>query len=319
MSQRVYIQNVRKNSYKFLKVDPIAGALGAEISGVDLRKPLTDAVFDEIHAAFLENLVVFITGQDLMPQHQCNFARRFGTLTKHPFLKTLDEYPEVLRLVREADQNVQVIGRRWHSDSTFLETPPMGSSLYCQESPPYGGDTLFCNLYLAYDILSEGMRRLAESLIMVHSGEAYAPTEDKGVSAAGAGAGLTVIPSAQAAIEREHPLVRTHPETGRDALWMPGLDYGRRFRGMSREESMPLMQYFQSVATQELLSCRYRWKKGTLVLWDNRCVQHLALDDYLGFRREMYRVEIAGDRPFGPALPKQTARTAASPNLSKAG
>lgn len=214
----------------------------------------------------------------------------------------MEEYPEVLHMLREADQNEQVIGRRWHSDSSFLKTPPMGSSLYCNDAPPYGGDTLFCNLYLAYDILSQGMQRLVDGLVMVHSAENY--TKSTG---AAAGANLTVIPSPDAGRKTEHPLVRIHPETGRKALWITGLDYCRHFKGMSAEDSAPLMKYLQETCTQELLTCRYRWKPGTLTLWDNRCTQHLALDDYLGFRREMFRVEIEGDLPFGPAMPRDNA------------
>ncbi|MDB5861596.1 MAG: taurine dioxygenase [Ramlibacter sp.] len=302
MPERVSIQNIRTGSYRHIDVRPLAGALGAEIRGVDLSKPLADEVFAEIRQAFLDNLVVFIADQDITPQHQCDFARRFGPLTRHPFLKTMEQYPEVLLLKREKDEDVQVIGRRWHSDSSFDERPPMGSSLYSKDVPPYGGDTLFCNLYLAYDMLSAGMKRLAESLTVVHSAVHYA-------TAKAGGAGLTVLPDAakEAVKERVHPLVRIHPETGRKALWITGLDYGRRFEDMTPEESAPLMKFFQELATQELLSCRYRWSRGTLALWDNRCTQHLALDDYLGFRREMYRVEIEGDEPFGPARPKNAA------------
>ena len=216
----------------------------------------------------------------------------------------MDDHPEVLLLKREADQSEQVIGRRWHSDSSFLPRPPLASSLYAHDCPPYGGDTMFANLYLAYDTLSPGMRKLAETLLVVHSATHYAgPTAG--------GAGLTVLNTAaaqDAARETEHPLVRVHPDTGRKALWITGLDYGKRFKDMSAEDSRPLMEHFQNAATQELLTCRYRWSKGTLALWDNRCTQHLALDDYLGFRREMRRVEIAGDEPFGPARPRADGR-----------
>jgi taurine dioxygenase len=304
MPDRVYIQNIRTNVYRHIDVRPISGAIGAEIRGLDLSKPLPDEVFNEVRAAFLENLVVFIVDQALSPQHQCDFAQRFGPLTKHPFLKTMDEYPQVLLLKREKDQNEQIIGRRWHSDSTFEPRPPLGSSLYSVEVPPYGGDTMFCNLYLAYDLLSLGMQRLADSLVVIHSASGYAAGK-------AGGAGLTVLKSkasAEGTREQAHPLVRIHPETGKKALWITGLDYGKRFQDMTTEESLPLMTFFQELATQELLSCRFRWRKGTLTLWDNRCVQHLALDDYLGFRREMYRVEIEGDEPFGPAMPRQ-ART----------
>ena len=303
MPDRVYIQNIRTNTYRHIEVRPIAGALGAEIRGVDLTKPVPDDVFKEIRAAFLENLVAFIMDQDLTPRHQCDFARRFGPLTKHPFLKTMDEYPEVLLLKREKDQDEQVIGRRWHSDSSFEAKPPLGSCLYSVDVPPYGGDTLFCNLYLAYDLLSPGMRRLAESLVVIHSAATYA------MGKAG-GAGLTVLKdkaAAEGTRERAHPLVRIHPETGKKVLWITGLDYSKRFQDMTHEESLPLMKYFQDLASQELLSCRFHWSRGTLALWDNRCVQHLALDDYLGHRREMTRVEIEGDVPFGPAMPRQGA------------
>ncbi|MDP3137370.1 MAG: TauD/TfdA family dioxygenase [Burkholderiaceae bacterium] len=307
MPERVSIQNIRTNQYRHIDVRPVAGALGAEIHGVDLSRPVSSEVFKEIHAAFLENLVVFFMDQDITPQHQCDFARRFGPLTRHPFLKTMDNYPEVLLLKREKDEDVQVIGRRWHSDSSFQERPPLASLLYSQEVPPYGGDTLFCNLYLAYDMLSPGLRRQAESLRVVHSAAHYATPK-------AGGAGLTVLNNEairDAGRERVQPLVRIHPETGRKALWITGLDYGRSFEDMTREESMPLLSFFQDLATQEILSCRHRWRKGTLALWDNRCTQHLALDDYLGFRREMYRVEVEGDVPFGPAMPRVAAQLAA--------
>ena len=298
-------------TYRHIRVEPIAGAIGAEISGVDLAK-LNEDIFAEIRRAFAEYLVLCFHGQQISPQDQCAFASRFGPLTRHPLIKTLDDYPHVAPLIRDADASGMNFGGVWHADTTFMQSPPLGTTLYAIEVPPYGGDTMFANLYLAYESLSPGMRALCDRLILVHSAAgAYDPgrgTADPKQSLIGQ-KGMQYTMTEDPRKEMEHPLVCVHPETGRKLLWLPGA-YAIRFKDMTEDESKPLLQFLHQHAPRLEFTCRFRYRKGTLTMWDNRCTQHFAINDYAGFRRVMHRVQIGGMPPVGPAMPvrKQTAR-----------
>jgi taurine dioxygenase len=275
-----------------IEVRPIAGALGAEISGVDLSADLADDTVAAIRRAWLEHLVVFFRDQDLPPARFLAFARRFGDAIEYPFVKGLDEFPEIIPVVKLEHERVN-FGGIWHSDTAYLEVPPMASMLIAREVPPAGGDTLFANMYLAYEALSEGMQRLLDGLVAIHSSanaDATRTREDR------------LKDSARADAKREyvaaHPVVRVHPETGRKALYV-NVAHTVRFENMTPDESAPILGYLFRHQVRPEFTCRFRWRPGSIAFWDNRCAQHNPINDYHGYRRLMHRVTLAGDRPRG--------------------
>ena len=277
-----------------IEITPIAGALGAEIHGVNLAEDLDAEVIQEIRQALLDNLVIFFRDQELNPAQLINFAKKFGPLDEHDFVQGLPEYPEILRLVKEADETGRNFGGGWHSDVTYQEEPALGSVLYALDVPPVGGDTLFSNQYLAYETLSDGMKELLDGLLCVHSAKGiYDPD---GISSRSF-VNMAMEPGEKANEEVEHPVIRTHPETGRKGLFVNG-NFSKRFKGMTAEESAPLLKYLFEHGRREAFTCRFRWEKGSVAFWDNRAVMHQAINDYEGYRREMHRVTVAGDRPF---------------------
>jgi taurine dioxygenase len=278
---------MRRNS---LEIRPLAGAIGAEIFGVDLSERLDDDVVAAIRRAWLEHLVIFFRDQKVPPAEFLAFARRFGEPVEYPFVKGIDGFPEITPVVKLEHERVN-FGGLWHSDTTYLETPPMGTMLIAREVPPYGGDTLFANMYQAYETLSEGMRGLLDGLVAVNS-SAKADTTKTREDRMRDGAN----PAARKEYAAEHPVVRTHPETGRKALYVNG-GHTVRFRDMTEEESAALLRFLFAHQTRPEFSCRFRWEVGSLAFWDNRCAQHNPINDYHGFRRVMHRVTLAGDRP----------------------
>lgn len=283
--------------YRRIDVRPIAGALGAEVLGVDLSQPLDDATFAEIEHAFHDRLVLFFHDQQLTPEQHLAFSRRFGPLSRSPYVKHMAEYPDIIAVLKEADErNISTFGNAWHSDFSFLEEPPMGSVLYAREVPAHGGDTLFANMYSAYEALSEGMRRMLDGINAMHSGRPY--------GMGGVPADLEVSRSIE--IERNrpeadrevaHPVVRVHPVTGRRALFVNSI-YTTRFEGMTDAESRPLLQFLYDHAVRPEFTCRLRWRANDLAVWDNRCTMHYAVNDYDGSRRLMHRTTIKGERPL---------------------
>ncbi len=272
-----------------IDVRPVAGSLGA-----DLADDLTNQVYDDIHQAFLDYQVLFIRDQDLTPPQQVAFARRFGPLNEYPFVKGLDDAPEIIEIVKEPHESTN-FGGIWHSDTTYLEAPPMGTALYALEVPAAGGDTMFANMYDAYDALSDGMKQLLDPLVGVSS----AGLRRLGGRAAGMSckSSMTATNMEKAdEIMAEHPAVRTHPETGRKALFVNGA-HTVRFAGMTEAESKPMIDFLITHAVRPEFTCRFRWEVGTLAIWDNRCVRHFAINDYDGERRRMHRATIVGDRP----------------------
>ena len=277
-----------RRQYRHIEVRPIAGALGAEIEGVDVMRPLEDEVVAEIRHAFLEHLVVFLRSQTLTPQKLLAFARRFGEPMEYPQLKGLPECPLVTPVVKLEHERVN-FGGIWHSDTTYLERPPMASMLYAVEIPPYGGDTLFANQYLAYETLSEAYRKLLDGLTGVSSSlkaDASRTREDR----------LRAVGAERKTLVAEHPVVRTHPETGRRALYV-NVGHTTHFKGLSEEESRPLLEFLFQHQVRPEFTCRFRWEAGSLAFWDNRCAQHNPVNDYHGYRRLMHRITLAGDRP----------------------
>lgn len=277
-----------------ITASPIAGALGAEIGGVCLSEHLSDEVISEIRQLLLQYQVIFFRDQKLTLEQQIAFGERFGPLETHDFVEGMPDYPQVIRVVREADETTLNFGGAWHADVTHQECPAMGSILYGHDVPPVGGDTLFSNQYLAYDTLSSGMKRMLDGMIAVHS--ARGPFGPEGRSKDN-WKNMRVNTSDKAYDEMEHPVIRTHPETGRKMLFV-NKTFTIRFKDMTEQESAPLLNYLFQHASHERFTCRFRWTPGSVAFWDNRAVLHYALNDYTGHRREMYRVAISGDRPY---------------------
>jgi taurine dioxygenase len=260
----------------------MAGALGAEVLGVDLAREIPAR---EIRRAFLEHQVVFFRGQTLTPAQFMAFARSMGQPIEYPFVKGLDGFPEVIE-VKKLEHERHNFGGIWHSDTAYLQEPPMGSMLLAREVPPHGGDTEFASQYLAYEALSDGMKRMLEGLVAVNASSKADVTrtrEDR-------------VKEYSTHYEAEHPVVRTHPETGRKALYV-NLGHTVRFRGMTESESAPLLEYLFRHQVRAEFTCRFRWEVGSLAFWDNRCTQHNPINDYHGHRRVMHRITLAGDRP----------------------
>ncbi len=284
-------------NYEHIGVTPVSGALGATIDGVNLAETLSDEVVKEIRDALLENLVIFFRDQEITTEQQIAFSRRFGDMDIHDFAVGMPDYPEIIRVVRLPDAAGANFGGEWHSDVTYQERPALGSVLYAVEVPPRGGDTLFANQYMAYETLSQGMRDMLGDLKAVHSAaRTYGVNGRAAQDTTGYTRSMDVRPDEKAEERALHPVVRTHPETGRKCLFV-NRSFTERFENMSVEESQPLLEYLYRHASGEIFTCRFRWERGSVAFWDNRCVQHHALTDYAGFRREMHRATITGERP----------------------
>ena len=275
-------------------IHPVSGALGAEVTGVDLTKPLDDQAAGVLRRAWLDHLVLFFREQALTPAQFLAFGRRFGETIEYPFVKGLDEYPDIIPVVKLEHERIN-FGGVWHSDTAYLDVPPMASMLLAREVPPAGGDTLFANMYMAYDALSDGMKRLLGGLRAVNSSakaDASRTREDRIAER-----GRT---DARSLYEASHPVVRVHPETRRRALYV-NVAHTVRFEGMTEEESAPLLSFLYRHQVRPEFTCRFRWRPGSLAFWDNRCAQHNAVNDYAGHRRVMHRITLAGDVPAGAA------------------
>lgn len=269
------------HDYERLTAEPITGALGAEISGVDLSKDLDETTLDEIRAALRNHLVLVFRDQKLEADDLVALGRRFGDLHVNPFVAGLEGHPEIMQIRSEENETARFAGR-WHSDITWDRRPSMGSLLHARTIPPYGGDTLFANMYLAWDALSPTMQRLLDGLRAEH-------TAFQGHARAAA--------FADAPAKVSHPLVRTHPETGRKALFVNEY-FTCGIEGMSSDESRPLLDFLFAHMARPEFTCRIRWAANALVFWDNRCTQHYAANDYPGEQRLMWRVTVTGDEPY---------------------
>jgi len=277
------------DAYRAIRVEPVAGALGAEITGVNLRTELPDATIAEIRQAWLEHLVVFFPDQIIGNDEFLRFARRIGRPVEYPFVKGIDGYPEIIAVDKLPRETVN-FGGIWHSDTVYLERPPMATMLIAREVPPAGGDTMFANMYAAFESLSPALQGALEGLRAVNSSamaDVSKTREDR-------------IRDQGDAVEREflseHPVVRTHPETGRRSLYVNPA-HTARFVGMTAEESRPLLHYLFAHAVKPEFTCRFRWRPGSLALWDNRCTMHNPINDYHGYTRRMRRITLAGDVP----------------------
>ncbi|MFZ2156455.1 MAG: TauD/TfdA family dioxygenase [Bradyrhizobium sp.] len=282
--------------YRGFDVELLCGAGGAEIAGVDASRPLGAEVVAELRRALAAHCVIFLRDQDLTPEQQKAFARHFGPLAQTPFIQPLEGHPEMMRIVREPDETKkQNFGGRWHSDMTFSPEPVLGTCLYARESPAVGGDTLWTNQMLAFEALSPALQKTLEGLRVMHSAKrSYGP---QGAYADDDLKSMRIQASEEALKEQAHPCIRTHPESGRRILFVNWV-YAIRFEGMTEEESAPLLEFLNRHSQRPEFQIRFRWRKGSLALWDNRSTQHIAVNDYPGYRRVMDRVTIAGDKPF---------------------
>lgn len=298
MSLAVSNDTGRPPAYRHITVAPLSGFIGAEVGGVDFSQEPDDAVWAEIERAFLDHSVLVFRDQDLTPERHKAVARRFGPFTPVPFIKTLDEHPEIIEIVREPREweatGVINFGGEWHSDFSFMAEPAKASLLYAREVPPHGGDTLWASGFAAYRTLSAGMRQTLEGLRAVHSGRrSYG---SGGRFAGGKDAAMSVKTSAEGDAEVVHPIIRTQVETGRKALWVNEV-YTIRIDGWTEEESAPLIGWLHQHMIRPQHTCRVRWAPRTLTIWDNRSTQHFALDDYPDHRRVMHRITTKGERP----------------------
>jgi taurine dioxygenase len=275
---------------KTIEVHKIAGALGAEISGVDLARDLDDDTIAAIRRIWLDNCVVFFRNQDLPPAQFLAAAKRLGEPIEYPFVKGLDGFPEIIAVTKLEHEKVN-FGGIWHSDTSYLETPPMATMLIAREVPPVGGDTLFANQYLAYETLSDGMKRLLDRLVGINTSAKADSTRTREDRVRDSGKA-----EARKEYVGEHPVVRTHPETGRKALYV-NVAHTVRFKDMTEEESKPILDFLYRHQTRPEFTCRFHWEPGSIALWDNRCAQHNPVNDYHGHRRVMHRITLKGDVP----------------------
>jgi taurine dioxygenase len=271
--------------YETIALDKLTPIIGAEIQGVDLAQPLSNHEMDEIHRALAENSVIFFRDQHLTPEQHLAFGRNFGELHVHPAAPHAPGHRELM--VIHADKNSpRANGEGWHSDVSCDPEPPMGSILYIKTCPPKGGDTLFASMYAAYEALSDRMKAYLDGMAALHDGEEnyrgtykYAGVDDK-----------------QTYPRAEHPVIRTHPVTGKKALYV-NRGFTRRLLGVPRDESHAILNYLYTHAENPLFQCRFRWQANSVAFWDNRCVQHRAMWDYWPHTRSGFRVTVAGDRP----------------------
>ena len=272
------------------EIKPMAGAIGAELLGIDLGADLSEATVRAIRQALLDHLVIFFRDQELPPERFLALSRRFGTPVEYPFVKGIEGFPEIIAVAKLEHERVN-FGGIWHADTTYQQVPPMGTMLVAREIPPYGGDTLFANQYLAWETLSAGMQRLLAPLRAVSTSAKadVSRTREDRLRSDGTAA-------ARETLEAEHPVMRLHPETGRPALYV-NVAHTARFAGMTEEESAPLLKFLFAHQVRPEFTCRFRWQPGSLAFWDNRCAQHNPINDYHGHRRVMHRITLAGDRP----------------------
>jgi len=283
------------HEYTHLRALPIAGALGAEIEGVDLSRPISDAVFADIHQALMDHKVIFFRDQDLSPARHIAFGRRFGEPHEDHFVAAHDQHPELIELLQEADDAGYNFGGSWHTDNSYRSAPPMAVVLYARELPPFGGDTTWANMALAFHKLSPAMQDMLRPLRAEHLTQGY----QQKLKTGGGDYGISFDKAEKVRIEISHPVVRVHPVTGEESLYLNHA-YSYRFAGMTEEESAPLIRYLCDFAIRPAFTCRFRWRPGSLAVWDNRSTMHFAIGDYYGYRRLMHRYTVKGDVPVGP-------------------
>lgn len=273
------------------EIDHLTPAIGSEVRGLDLARPLPPDTLDRVHALWLERKVLFFRDQRLTPDQQLAFTRQFGEVEKYPFLPGIDGYPLIAPVLKLPHERVN-FGGLWHSDTTYLETPAAGATLYAIELPPLGGDTLFANMALAYETLPDDLKETIAGLKAVNSSAKADVTKTREDRLKDVGD--RTPPQEFTSI---HPVVRTHPETGEQLLYV-NEGHAVRFEGWSEQDSLPLLETLYKHQRKPEFQCRFRWSPGALAMWDNRACQHYPVNDYHGHRRLLHRVTLRGDRPF---------------------
>ena len=283
---------------ELIDLEPLPGALGAEIRGIDLSGDLADDVIDRLRQHWLEHRVLFFRNQDLGPGQLAAFGTRFGRLERYPFVEPLPDHPDVIPVIKEPDERAN-FGGGWHTDLVYRPAPSAATMLHAIEVPVRGGDTLFADGVLAYEALSERMRELLGGLRVVYDvAHVRRHVHDRSDGESNYSRSMTARSApAERLATPAHPVVRTHPETNRRALYF-SREHTERFEGMTISESRPLLDWLEEHMTQPLFTTRFHWELGSLAFWDNRCVSHCALNDYPGERRHMHRITIAGDTPY---------------------
>ncbi len=278
-------------AYERISVSRMAGALGAQLENVDLAQPHDPKQLDEVRDALHEYGVIVLRDQDITSDQYLAFARHFSDILPYPLVSGLPDHPDIVPVLKREEERVN-FGGIWHSDTTYLEQPPMGSMLLAKELPPHGGDTIWSNMMMAYETLSGGMKTALEGLIAINSakkGSAAATREDsRKDGGARDDSGL--------ATTAEHPVVRTHPSTGKKSLYV-NFGHTTHFKGMTETESAPILEYLFKHQIRPEFTCQLHWEIGTLAFWDNRITQHLPINDYHGYRRLLHRITLAGEVP----------------------
>lgn len=288
------------HEFEHFALKPIAGSLGAEISGIDLQQEIAEGLAAELRRAFMRYHVLCIRDQQLTMDDYRRFARVFGPFSGNPIHVAMPGYPDIVKVVKEPHDGGPTFGGSWHTDLSWFDKPPKATMLYAEEVPPYGGDTMFSNLHLAWERLSPTLQSMLDGKVGIHSGYGT-----YGVNAALKSIKVVDEGWEVSRTEVEHPLIPRHPDTGRPFLFVnPNVV---QIKGMTAAESRPILDHLFAVATRVDLTCRVVWRAGSLTLWDNRCTLHHAIGDYPQFRRIVYRTTIAGDR-----LPAEAPQTLAA-------
>lgn len=292
--------NNHAKDYKHIKSRPIAAAMGAEIEGVDLAN-VSDEAFKEIEDALYHHKLIVFRDQEINFSDHEKLVLKFGEFGTDAYTTGVEGHPNIQPVIKEADTKTKMVfGSGWHTDSVFLERPPSIAINYGKDMPPYGGDTMYSNAVLAYESLSEGMKKLIAPLKVWMSAQNVVRTmlaEKEGSTEVNSLGNIELDVDTQKMIKGSyHPLVRTHPVTGEKALFVDKT-YACGIEGLTEAEAMPILEYLGDFATQESFTCRHRWQNKTVIMWDNRICLHQAFNDYEGFRREMYRATVMGERP----------------------
>ncbi len=277
--------------YERISVARMSGALGAELLNIDLSKPLDAETVEDLKSTLYEFGVIVLRDQDITPEQYLTFARHFGDILPYPFVKGIPDYPDIVPVLKKEDETAN-FGGIWHTDTAYLEKPPMGSMLLALQLPPQGGDTIWSNMMMAYETLSDGMKQMLSGLIAINSakkGSAAATRADRRKDGERDDVELPTM--------AEHPVVRTHPITGKKSLYV-NFGHTTHFKGMTEEESAPILNYLFKHQTRPEFTCQLHWEVGTLAFWENRITQHNPINDYHGYRRLLHRITLAGEKPF---------------------
>lgn len=288
--------------YKNIEVVPLSAAMGAEIRGVDLSN-LNDETFNEIQDALYRHKLIFFRDQDISFTDHENITLRFGVFGTDAYTKGVKGHENIQPVIKEATTSTKMVfGSGWHTDSAFLAQPPSVALNYGKDMPPYGGDTMFANTVLAYNSLTPAMQKMLAPLkVWMSAKKVVAAMQNE--KAAKAGEKISNLGNIELDVDTKkmiegsyHPIVRTHPVTGEKSIFVDGT-YANGIEGMSEDEAMPIINFLSKFATQESFTCRLRWESKTFIMWDNRICLHQAFNDYEGFRREMYRATVLGEKP----------------------